>query len=71
MAITTSLKSLLVLVSAAALLQGCSEDNPCGAGSGVVKDEALCVGRTADTLQGADEDYYAEMDYGISQRPAE
>lgn len=71
MAITTPFKSLLVLVSAIALLQGCSEDNPCGEGIGGVKDEALCVGRTAESLPGADEDYYAEMDYGISQRPAE
>lgn len=71
MAIITRVKTLLAFVSALALLQGCSEENPCGEGPGGVQDEALCVGRTADSLPGADEDYYAEMDYGISLRPAE
>ena len=42
----------------------------CGWGAGNVKDEALCAGRTADTLKGADEDYFRDMDYGITKNPA-
>ena len=42
----------------------------CGSGAGVVKDEALCVGRTADSFPAADEDYFADMDYGITHDPA-
>jgi len=42
----------------------------CGSGAGNVKDEALCVGRTADTLKGADEDYFRDMDYGATKDPA-
>jgi len=37
--------------------------------SGAVKDEALCVKRTAETFPAADEDYFKDMDYGISQQP--
>ncbi len=36
---------------------------------GTVKDEALTVGRTAESLPGADEDYFADMDYGVSKDP--
>jgi hypothetical protein len=42
----------------------------CGYGAGNVKDEALCAGRTADTLKGADEDYFRDMDYGVTKNPA-
>ena len=38
-------------------------------GAGSIKDEALCVGRTAESFPAADEDYFKDMDYGISQRP--
>lgn len=41
----------------------------CGWGAGNIKDEALCAGRTADTLKGADEDYFRDMDYGITKNP--
>ncbi|CAG0975691.1 hypothetical protein MYXO_01554 [Myxococcaceae bacterium] len=37
--------------------------------SGSIKDEAACVGRTAESLPGADDDYFKDMDYGISQHP--
>ena len=37
--------------------------------SGHVKDEALAAGRTAESLPGADEDYYADMDYGATKNP--
>ena len=42
----------------------------CGWGAGNVQDEALCAGRTADTLKGADEDYFRDMDYGVTKNPA-
>jgi hypothetical protein len=34
-----------------------------------VFDEAKQAGRTADSIPAADEDYYADMDYGISKDP--
>ncbi len=34
-----------------------------------VMDEARCVDRMASTLPGADEDYFADMDYGVSHTP--
>lgn len=43
----------------------------CGSGAGAIKDEAMCVGRTAESLAGADEDYFADMDYGATKRPEE
>ncbi|EGV29895.1 hypothetical protein ThidrDRAFT_3015 [Thiorhodococcus drewsii AZ1] len=48
----------------------CAVAADCGSGAGKVKDEALCAGRTADTLPGADEDYFADMDYGVTKDPA-
>ncbi|MCI0620073.1 MAG: hypothetical protein L0387_00080, partial [Acidobacteria bacterium] len=41
----------------------------CGSGAGNIKDEALCVGRTAESFPGADEDYFRDMDYGVTQHP--
>lgn len=38
---------------------------------GTVKDEALSVGRQAASFPAADEDYFKDMDYGVSQRPLE
>lgn len=38
---------------------------------GTVKDEALLVGRDAASFPAADEDYFKDMDYGISQHPEE
>lgn len=62
----------LVAVSMAALaLVACSDKDPCDNGQGAIKDEALCVGREASSLRGAGEDYYADMDYGISKKPEE
>ena len=40
------------------------------ADAGKVKDEAASVGRTAESMPGADEDYYADMDYGVTKNPA-
>jgi hypothetical protein len=35
----------------------------CVNGSGEVVDEAMCVGRTAESFPAADEDYFRDMDY--------
>ena len=43
----------------------------CGKGSGKVLDEALCSGRTAESLPAADEDYFRDMDYGVTKNPTE
>ena len=51
------------------VIQGCSKA-PCGKGIGKTLDEAKCVNRDAASLPGADEDYYADMDYGLSHDPA-
>ena len=37
--------------------------------AGHVQDEAMLAGRNADTLAGAEEDYYADMDYGLTKNP--
>jgi hypothetical protein len=42
----------------------------CGTVAGDIKDEAMCVGRTADSLPGADEDYFRDMDNGATKDPA-
>ncbi|MGH8551829.1 MAG: hypothetical protein ACRERS_00885, partial [Methylococcales bacterium] len=44
--------------------------NVCKNKQGEIIDEAMCVGRTADSLKGADEDYFQDMDYGITKDPA-
>lgn len=45
-------------------------DNPCKLGEpGKVLDEAKCVGRTADSLKAAEEDYYQDMDNGVTKHP--
>jgi hypothetical protein len=37
--------------------------------AGNVQDEAMLAGRDAASLPGADEDYYADMDYGLTKNP--
>ncbi|MDG9882492.1 hypothetical protein N7650_06560 [Pseudomonas sp. GD04058] len=68
----TPVKLMLSLFLPLVLLQGCSDKpkNPCGDQPGKILDEAQCVGRDADSLKGADEDYFADMDYGVSKQPA-
>jgi hypothetical protein len=39
----------------------------CVNGSGEVVDEAMCVGRTAESFPAADEDYFRDMDYGVTK----
>src|ERR1700682_2661215 len=41
----------------------------CGHGSGQVLDEAMCVGRDAGSFPAADEDYFRDMDYGVTKSP--
>ncbi|MGN7738668.1 hypothetical protein ACTJKT_01555 [Pseudomonas sp. 22526] len=67
----TPVKLMLSIFLPLVLLQGCSSDmkNPCGDKPGERLDEAKCVGRDANSLRGADEDYYADMDYGVSKQP--
>ncbi|HXH94664.1 MAG TPA: hypothetical protein VNN25_24020, partial [Thermoanaerobaculia bacterium] len=36
---------------------------------GAVLDEAKAAGRDAKSMPGADEDYYADMDYGVTKNP--
>ncbi|WP_198017261.1 hypothetical protein [Methylocapsa acidiphila] len=70
-----SLKSAILLVTLATIgwaAPGVAGDDwkaKCGTGSGNVKDEAMCAGRTADSLPGSDEDYYRDMDYGATKNP--
>ncbi|EKE73658.1 c-type cytochrome [Gallaecimonas xiamenensis] len=65
----TKLAYLLLLTPL--LLAGCGAEAPCGSTSGKILDEAKCVGRDADSLKAADDDYFADMDYGLSHNPAE
>ncbi|MEY4748097.1 MAG: hypothetical protein RIQ60_311 [Pseudomonadota bacterium] len=59
----------LALLGALLALAGCSQTaNPCLTADGM-KDEAMCVGRDAKSLAGAEEDYFADMDYGASKNP--
>ncbi|MCE3251619.1 MAG: hypothetical protein K0Q67_629 [Cellvibrio sp.] len=61
-----------LLIASTIFLSACSkEQHPCGKGSGKILDEAKCVGRTPESLKAADEDYFADMDYGISKNPPE
>ena len=64
-------------ISLVLFLAGCSDDlslkiaTECIKGghaqSGSVLDEAQCVNRSAESFPGADEDYFRDMDYKISQ----
>ena len=63
-------RARLLLGAGLLALVGCGkEPSVCGTGAGNVEDEALCVGRNADSLPGADEDYFADMDYGATKDP--
>jgi hypothetical protein len=56
----------MVLLCLAATLAGaaCGRPRP-----GTQLDEARRVGRTADTFPAADEDFFRDMDRGVSARP--
>ena len=71
-------KSLVFMgVGLALLITGCSDEGSLNIAAECIKggitksrsvlDEAQCAKRSEDTLRGADEDYFKDMDYGISQ----
>ncbi|NOT10764.1 MAG: hypothetical protein HOP23_02855 [Methylococcaceae bacterium] len=46
------------------------KEKPCDKRSvGKILDEAKCAGRTAESLPGADEDYFQDMDNGVTKNP--
>ena len=57
---------VIVAVAALAIVSHIKSKKP---QPGTVKDEAMQAGRTAASMPGADEDYYADMDYGLSKNP--
>jgi len=58
---------ILLVIAALAIFIGVKScKKPEGPISGQVKDEAMLAGRTAESLAGADEDYLADMDYGLT-----
>jgi hypothetical protein len=67
-------RALALAVIAGALVLACCTTLPwqasCGRGGGNVLDEALCVGRTAGSFPAADEDYFRDMDYGVTKDAA-
>jgi hypothetical protein len=66
-----ALPTVTILLGAGILAPVSYGEGPsaCGKGAGNIKDEALCVGRTAESLPGADEDYFRDMDYGVTKNP--
>src|SRR5260221_2546081 len=56
---------IVIVVVAAGLIVGCST----GPQPRTVKDEATLAGRTPESLHGADDDYFADMDYGATRNP--
>ena len=67
-------RALALAVIAGALVLACCTTLPwqasCGRGGGNVLDEALCVGRMAGSFPAADEDYFRDMDYGVTKDAA-
>jgi hypothetical protein len=59
----------LAMVATLSLPAAALSKTDCGSGAGQVKDEALCVGRSPESLAGADEDYFRDMDYGATKNP--
>jgi hypothetical protein len=60
---------LLIVIALVTGLVSCSLIHAKKPVPGTVKDEALQAGRTAASMSGSDEDYYADMDYGLSRNP--
>jgi hypothetical protein len=64
-----SIALALAGISLLAGFSGSSSATFCGTGTGEVLDEAMCVGRTAESFPGSDEDYFRDMDYGVTRDP--
>jgi hypothetical protein len=47
----------------------CLKDPALGKVPGNILDEAQCAGRGPETLKGADDDYFKDMDYGVTKDP--
>ncbi|MFV8817349.1 c-type cytochrome [Haliea sp. E17] len=62
--------SIFLLLAYVGFLSGCGEKDPCQI-DGQFRDEAMCIGREAESLEGSAVDYFADMDYGVSKDPAE
>jgi hypothetical protein len=60
---------VLVVVGVIGGLLSCSHLRSRKPDPGTVKDEAMAAGRDAASMPGADEDYYADMDYGLTKNP--
>lgn len=58
---------MLLTVVGVPLLWSCSAINKLKAGH--VKDEALVAGRSGESFPAADEDYFRDMDYGVTKNP--
>jgi hypothetical protein len=70
--VKTVLRCLVVLLGVTRFASSSVAGSPpdCGSGAGNIKDEAMCVGRTADSLPGAEEDYFRDMDNGATKDPS-
>jgi hypothetical protein len=61
---------LLGLATYSTVSMAIIKEIPCDKrGTGKVLDEAKCVGRTVESMPGADEDYYRDMDNGATKDP--
>jgi hypothetical protein len=60
---------LIICVLIAAATPAANARLACGYGVGKVMDEAKCVGRSAESLAGSDDDYFRDMDYGATKDP--
>jgi len=61
--------STAVLIAATHFSGEAYAKTDCGGDPGDIKDEAMCVGRSAQSLAAADEDYFRDMDYGATKNP--
>ncbi|HTV34007.1 MAG TPA: hypothetical protein VME69_13060 [Methylocella sp.] len=64
--------SVMVAFPAAGTAAGwpdCLKDKALGKVAGNILDEAMCAGRGPETLKGADDDYFRDMDYGVTKDP--
>src|SRR5215212_191240 len=58
---------MLLAVAGVSLIWSCATARKLEAGH--VKDEALLAGRSGESFPAADEDYFRDMDYGVTKNP--